>query len=315
MVYVRRMTARFALLMALGLGVWIATSTTWPIQARAWVMALLHPPSAMQARLDVEPAPWVRAQLGGAVTKVAVGDGYIFAGVGPRVIMFDGAAKGDPVELAASDPLPARVKSLAALDGAIAVGYGIQDEGGPNGLALFSSGPNGRLPVQGMLPLKGVPVAILVEGNTLIVATRQTETDAVPPLTSAPLAAGGVSRAAQRMGVHPHREQTNAAAAEAGSGSWLHQYRLLIALRHQDSVVAHGSFELLLEDDADLWAFTRTLGEQQLLVVANCSDRPRQVPFDGWADEETVLHTGPKGTEADVLGPWAARVTRRVVGR
>ena len=191
MVYVRRLTAKFALLTALGLGVWIATPTTWPIQAHAWVTALLHPPSPMQARLEAEPASGVQAQLGGAVTKVAVGDGHIFAGVGPRLFMFDGAAKGDPVELAASDPLPARVKSLAALDGAIAVGYGIQDEGGPNGLALFSSGPNGRLPVQGMLPLKGVPVAMLVEGNTLIVATRQQTTDDVPPPTSTPLDAAG----------------------------------------------------------------------------------------------------------------------------
>ncbi|MCC6436233.1 MAG: alpha-glucosidase [Acidimicrobiales bacterium] len=126
---------------------------------------------------------------------------------------------------------------------------------------------------------------------------------------------GGFSTVEPWLAVNPNHEEINAAAAEADPGSVLHHYRRLIALRHQDPVVAHGSFELLLEDDADLWAFTRTLGEQQLLVVANCSDRPRQVPFDGWADEETVLHTGPKGTEADVLGPWAARVTRRVVGR
>lgn len=193
MVYVRRLTAKFALLTALGLGVWIATPTTWPIQAHAWVTALLHPPSPMQARLEAEPASGVQAQLGGAVTKVAVGDGHIFAGVGPRLFMFDGAAKGDPVELAASDPLPARVKSLAALDGTIAVGYGIQDEGGPNGLALFSHGPKGQLQVQGMLPLKGVPVAILVDGDTLIVATRrQTSDDLLPPTPSPAGEAGDI---------------------------------------------------------------------------------------------------------------------------
>ena len=191
MVYVRRLTAKFALLTALGLGVWIATPTTWPIQAHAWVTALLHPPSPMQARLEAEPASGVQAQLGGAVTKVAVGDGHIFAGVGPRVIMFDGAAKGDPVELAASDPLPARVKSLAALDGTIAVGYGIQDEGGPNGLALFSHGPKGQLQVQGMLPMKGVPVAMLVDGATLIVATRRQTTDDLLSPTPSPAGEAG----------------------------------------------------------------------------------------------------------------------------
>ncbi|MEO8084731.1 MAG: hypothetical protein ABI780_12985 [Ardenticatenales bacterium] len=187
-----RMTASFTLLTALGLGAWIVSSTTGPIEARAWITALLHPLSSMQARPQAEPAPGVRAQFGGAVTKVAVGDGHIYAGVGPRLIMFDGAATGNPVEQAASDPLPGRVKSLAALDGAIAVGYGIQDETGPNGLALFSPGTSAKLPVQGMLPLTGVPVAMLVDGDTLIVATCRQTTDDQPPATPSPVDAAGV---------------------------------------------------------------------------------------------------------------------------
>ena len=36
----------------------------------------------------------------------------------------------------------------------------------------------------------------------------------------------------------------------------------------------HGRFELLAPDHEQLWAFTRTLGEDRLLVLANCSSEP-----------------------------------------
>lgn len=48
-------------------------------------------------------------------------------------------------------------------------------------------------------------------------------------------------------------------------------YKALIALRREDAVVRDGAFELLLPDDETLWAFTRTLGDERLLVVANMS--------------------------------------------
>lgn len=111
--------------------------------------------------------------------------------------------------------------------------------------------------------------------------------------------------------VNPNHTDINAAAAEADPDSVLHHHRRLIELRHTDPVVADGAFALLLADDPHLWAFTRTLGGQQLLVVANCSDGERAVPIDGWADAEVVLHSGPVADTPDRLGPWAARISRR----
>ncbi|MGE0731707.1 MAG: alpha-glucosidase [Acidimicrobiia bacterium] len=114
--------------------------------------------------------------------------------------------------------------------------------------------------------------------------------------------------------VNPNHTEVNAAAAEADPDSVLHHHRRLIELRHRDPVVADGAFALLLEDDPHLWAFTRTLGGEQLLVVANCSDREVAVPIDGWVDAEVVLHSGPAASGADRLGPWAARIIRRAAG-
>jgi len=68
-----------------------------------------------------------------------------------------------------------------------------------------------------------------------------------------------------------NKAEINAAAAVADPDSVFHHYRRLIALRHEDPVVVEGRFELLLPEHEQLWVFTRTLGGDGLLVVANCS--------------------------------------------
>jgi oligo-1,6-glucosidase len=103
-----------------------------------------------------------------------------------------------------------------------------------------------------------------------------------------------------------------------------HHYRRLIELRHTDPVVAEGDFTMLLPDDPVVYAFTRSLGEQSLLVVANFSGTEHEV--DGlpdaqeWAAAELVLGSYPASSDAPaaapsggriVLRPWEAKVLRR----
>ena len=102
-----------------------------------------------------------------------------------------------------------------------------------------------------------------------------------------------------------------------------HHYRRLIELRHHDPVVVDGRFELLLPDHEQLWVFTRTLGEQVLLVVANCSSSPAVLKPDGvpaHEGAELVLRharrAGPGRLDAGALGvagPPAARLNLRGV--
>ena len=55
-------------------------------------------------------------------------------------------------------------------------------------------------------------------------------------------------------------------------------YKQLIALRHDMPVVAAGDWHLLDADDAHVYAFTRTLGDEKLLVVVNMSGRTVDLP-------------------------------------
>ncbi|MFC4785969.1 glycoside hydrolase family 13 protein [Nocardioides sp. MAHUQ-72] len=115
------------------------------------------------------------------------------------------------------------------------------------------------------------------------------------------------------IAVNPDHSEVNAEAALADPDSVFHHYRRLIALRKSEPAVAHGDFTMLLPDDPVVYAFTRRLGDVELLTVANFSGRPvcPAVPeWEQWAGAELLLGnvTGSNGPE---LAPWEARVLRR----
>ncbi|GAA1426233.1 alpha-glucosidase [Microlunatus lacustris] len=110
--------------------------------------------------------------------------------------------------------------------------------------------------------------------------------------------------------VNPNYVVVNAAAAAADENSTFHHFRALIALRHQLPVVVQGRFALLLPDDEQIWALTRTLGDQVLLVVANCSSRPATVPVGALPDVTgaRLLLSTHAGAASAELAPWESRI-------
>ena len=76
------------------------------------------------------------------------------------------------------------------------------------------------------------------------------------------------------IAVNPNYVEINAEAALAAEGSVFHYYRRLIALRHDEPVVAHGDFTMLLARDPVVYAFTRRLANVELLVLGNFSGEP-----------------------------------------
>jgi oligo-1,6-glucosidase len=99
---------------------------------------------------------------------------------------------------------------------------------------------------------------------------------------------------------NPNKDVVNAAAELADEDSVFHHFRRLIALRHEHAVVVDGRFELLLPDDEQVWAFTRTAGDVTWLVLANCSSRAaildrKSLPA-GVEDASVMLATHPGRT-------------------
>jgi oligo-1,6-glucosidase len=107
------------------------------------------------------------------------------------------------------------------------------------------------------------------------------------------------------LAVNPNHTEINAKAAVEDPGSVFHHYRRLIELRHELEVVAVGDFTPLAPDDERVYAFTRRLGSDELLVAANLSAQPVEFETGG----ELLLSNYPD-TEAGTLRAWEARITR-----
>ncbi len=118
-----------------------------------------------------------------------------------------------------------------------------------------------------------------------------------------------------------HADSVNAAAQVDDPDSVFTHFARLIALRHDEPAVAHGSFTMLLPDDPRVYAFLREHEGTRLLVVANLSDDPDVVAdlagLSGTEGSDIVgaetliasipgSHPGP----TDALAAWESRVFR-----
>ena len=115
------------------------------------------------------------------------------------------------------------------------------------------------------------------------------------------------------LAVNPDHVEWNAARQRNDPQSVLAHYRRLIALRHDEPVVALGDFAMLLPEHPEVYAFTRSLDDEVLLVVCNLSRTTQSLaellPEARGAD--LVLGNLPAPDPA-VLRPWEARVLRRL---
>jgi oligo-1,6-glucosidase len=130
----------------------------------------------------------------------------------------------------------------------------------------------------------------------------------------------GFTTGAPWIPVNPNYREVNVAAELADPDSVLHHYRRLIELRHTEPVVALGDFTMLLPDDEQVYAFTRRLGDVELLVLGNFSGDPAVVDLpdaDVWAAAELLLGNYPaESTPAAAsfgLRQWETRVYRRSI--
>ncbi|MHB1130946.1 MAG: glycoside hydrolase family 13 protein [Chloroflexota bacterium] len=117
--------------------------------------------------------------------------------------------------------------------------------------------------------------------------------------------------------VNPNYREINAARALADPDSVLHYYRRLIRLRKENRVVVEGRYDLILDDDPAIYAFTRTLQNRRLLVILNFSAGtpvfalPADLPA---ANPELLIANYPVESGEDLrrltLRPFEARVYR-----
>ncbi|WP_435335897.1 glycoside hydrolase family 13 protein [Haloarchaeobius sp. TZWWS8] len=76
----------------------------------------------------------------------------------------------------------------------------------------------------------------------------------------------------------------NVEQARGDEESVWHYYSDLIDLRHEHDVLVYGEFDLLLPEDTEIFAYTRTLGDDRALVVLNVDTKPADIELPDEVD-------------------------------
>ena len=117
--------------------------------------------------------------------------------------------------------------------------------------------------------------------------------------------------------VNPNYKEINVADALADPNSIFHYYKKLVQLRKENPVMVYGSYDLILHSHKEIYAFTRTLEEERLLVILNFSrnfpvfNLPEHISF---SSTELLINNYSLNPDADLhqitLRPFEARVYR-----
>ena len=89
---------------------------------------------------------------------------------------------------------------------------------------------------------------------------------------------GGFTTGTPWIAVNPNAVEINVQRAREDENSILHFYRRLIALRKGSDILKWGSFQLLVPDDPQLFAYRRSLDGADITAWCNFSPNPCQLP-------------------------------------
>lgn len=106
------------------------------------------------------------------------------------------------------------------------------------------------------------------------------------------------------IAVNENYKEINAKNQVEDQDSVYNFYRKLIRLRHEEEVIIYGSFEMLLEESEQLFAYRRKLRETEIIVF--CNFTPNHVKFDVQPDKATVIVQNYKNEPGDYLRPYEA---------
>ncbi|MYL69616.1 alpha,alpha-phosphotrehalase [Halobacillus litoralis] len=75
------------------------------------------------------------------------------------------------------------------------------------------------------------------------------------------------------MKINPNYKVINVADQQDDPHSILNHYKEMIRLKKQYDLFTYGTYELILPDDKQIYAYTRTLGDQTALVISNLTKK------------------------------------------
>ena len=79
----------------------------------------------------------------------------------------------------------------------------------------------------------------------------------------------GFTKGVPWIKVNPNYKEINVSQALGDPNSVFYYYQKLIQLRRENPVIVYGAYDLILDSHEEIYAFTRTLDDDRLLVILN----------------------------------------------
>ena len=114
--------------------------------------------------------------------------------------------------------------------------------------------------------------------------------------------------------VNPNYTKINAKDQINREDSVFKYYQKLIKLRHENELIVYGTYDLILDDDKDIYAYIRTLGDEKLIVYCNFSENTREVELPEEFVNKKVLisnYSDAKANQKITLRPYEAIVIQK----
>lgn len=114
--------------------------------------------------------------------------------------------------------------------------------------------------------------------------------------------------------VNPNYTKINAKDQVSREDSVFKYYQKLIKLRHESDLIVYGTYDLILDDDKDIYAYIRTLGDEKLIVYCSFSENTREVELpEEFTDGKILIsnYNDAKVSEKITLRPYEAIVIQK----
>lgn len=87
-------------------------------------------------------------------------------------------------------------------------------------------------------------------------------------------------------------------------------YKKLIRLRHEKEIIVYGTYDLILPDNEDIFAYTRTMGQEILLILCNFTEKTLsyELPEELKTVSKTILINNYLEETEGRLKPYQAKV-------
>lgn len=125
----------------------------------------------------------------------------------------------------------------------------------------------------------------------------------------------GFSSGTPWLGLNPNYQEVNVEVQKQDPNSILNFYKQMIQLRKKESIFIYGIYDLVLESHPKLYAYTRTMGQQKVIILSNLTDEELTVTeVEGimYKHENLLLANLEVGVHAETttlqLAPYEARI-------